>query len=1172
MAFYQNPAFVVTAIIVGLVVVSVLIGNWLAKALRMADYGLKFAIILFAMLASAVTVIRGWPPRLGVDLGGGSILVYKVDHTKTEWRPEKMDSLLTSISKRVNPGGQKEISVRSLGDDMVQITMPSVSGSTKEQKQAEADEIRKIIRTTGALEFRILATKRDNESLIDLAKAERMKVPLDPDPRTRQLVVVVRDPRTGKEIAKWVPIRDQEVDKIKGDPAAMMVGKVPLLDKEGKPVVDKSGKPEETEVWEVLVLAPESDAYNVTGADIRDAQPSIDQETALPEVLFSFNPTGGAKFGKLTGEHVPIGDFKYRLAIVLDDVLQTAPTLQSAISDSGRITGNFTQKEVEELVDIINAGSLPAALEPTPVRDMTTNATLGAETIRQSAWAMLIASIAVPLFMLYYYRAAGVIAVLVLGLNMLILVALMILIKAPFTLPALAGLALTVGMAVDNNVLIYERMREEIFHGAALRMAIRNSFHRVGVVIIDANITHLIAATVLWSVGTEQVKGFAVTFWLGAILSIWATMFVAKIMFEVGERRRWIQKLHMVQWIGHTKIDFMAWFPACATFSVAITVLGLVIAVVRGQGLFDIDFTGGVSVQTVFQKEQNIGQIREKINTIAKDLPDATVTPAHSEDEPDNQRFIIDTSNNKREEVEGLLKTLFGDGLVTVEVTATTPEPEKPAAMNGEKNPEKAAAPSAAKPADKSATSPGDQPTGPPKSSSGSNPAAPAESKPANVQPADTKPADSKPADAKPADAKPAGTKPESAKPEGAKPANSTENQSRIDLPPLSLVAMVGDEAVLLAQADSTAVKAAATVKSEAKPVEKADVPAALQAQTTSKANAEEKPQPAVLPEENPVAKTKVVSAASDAPSFQETLKFSSNVPKLVDGKVTQVEEPVRYDADRLAKLIEESLAENKIPADKVRIELTAPDGSKKSDRYDLKLVPNPDAKNLMTAAKFQSVLTSLESNMRSSPYFPIVDNIGSAVANDTRFWAVVALVSSWSLIILYLWIRFQGVAFGVAAVIALIHDVLVMLGAIAFSNYLAQIPGLSTITLIEPFKINLPIVAAFLTIIGYSVNDTIVVFDRIREIRGKSPNVTRQMVNDATNQTLSRTVLTSFTVLMVVIILYIFGGQAVHGFAFALIIGVMTGTYSSIYVAAPILLWLLHPKEMSARAAPGET
>ena len=176
-------------------------------------------------------------------------------------------------------------------------------------------------------------------------------------------------------------------------------------------------------------------------------------------------------------------------------------------------------------------------------------------------------------------------------------------------------------------------------------------------------------------------------------------------------------------------------------------------------------------------------------------------------------------------------------------------------------------------------------------------------------------------------------------------------------------------------------------------------------------------------------------------------------------------------------------------------------------------------------------------------------------MATNTRYLAFYALVSSWVLIILYLWVRFQGVAFGLAAVIALIHDVLVMLGAIAFSYYLAPFFGWMYI---DPFKINLPIIAAFLTIIGYSVNDTIVVFDRIREVRGKDPNLTAEMVNLSTNQTLSRTLLTSLTVFIVVVVLYFFAGQALRGFSFALIVGVLTGTYSSIYVAAPILLWLV--------------
>jgi SecD/SecF fusion protein len=258
--------------------------------------------------------------------------------------------------------------------------------------------------------------------------------------------------------------------------------------------------------------------------------------------------------------------------------------------------------------------------------------------------------------------------------------------------------------------------------------------------------------------------------------------------------------------------------------------------------------------------------------------------------------------------------------------------------------------------------------------------------------------------------------------------------------------------------------------------------------------------------------------------------------------------------------MLQAALETNKIDVETTQFVLTNPEyseGDKPYQYWNLKIKLPP--------AETAKVLATLEQQARSAPYFPSASAIGGAVAGDTRMQAVYALVASWVLIIIYLWVRFQGVAFGLAAVIALIHDVLVMLGGIAFSYYVAPFLGFLGI---EPFKINLPIVAAFLTIIGYSVNDTIVVFDRIREVRGKDPRMTRQMVNDSTNQTLSRTLLTSFTVFLVVIILYLFGGEAVHGFAFALLIGVATGTYSSIYVAAPILLWLIHPKEMKRAEA----
>jgi SecD/SecF fusion protein len=188
-------------------------------------------------------------------------------------------------------------------------------------------------------------------------------------------------------------------------------------------------------------------------------------------------------------------------------------------------------------------------------------------------------------------------------------------------------------------------------------------------------------------------------------------------------------------------------------------------------------------------------------------------------------------------------------------------------------------------------------------------------------------------------------------------------------------------------------------------------------------------------------------------------------------------------------------------------------------------------------------------------PVWISANTIGGKVAGKTQETAIAALVASLFGIVIYIWIRFQKIVFGLAAVIALIHDVLITLGAIALSAWLAPAFGF---ILMDEFRISLPVVAAFLTIIGYSLNDTIVVFDRIREVRGRSPELSVEMVNTSINQTLSRTILTSFTTLLVVLILYTIGGQGIHGFAYALIIGVMVGTYSSIFVASPSLMLMM--------------
>jgi SecD/SecF fusion protein len=209
----------------------------------------------------------------------------------------------------------------------------------------------------------------------------------------------------------------------------------------------------------------------------------------------------------------------------------------------------------------------------------------------------------------------------------------------------------------------------------------------------------------------------------------------------------------------------------------------------------------------------------------------------------------------------------------------------------------------------------------------------------------------------------------------------------------------------------------------------------------------------------------------------------------------------------------------------------------------------------------------TLESRLEKTPLFPLANTIGGRVSSNMQFSAFLAIGISLIAMILYLWFRFQKPSYGIAAGIALIHDVLMTVGMIALSYYIVNaVPTLAAFLKIDAFQINLTIVAALLTIIGYSVNDTVVTFDRLREIKGKSPQITAKMVNDSVNQTLGRTILTVFTVFIVVVILYIWGGEGLHSFAFSFLVGVVVGTYSSIYVASPMLLWL-----SGVSAAPAE-
>ena len=273
-----------------------------------------------------------------------------------------------------------------------------------------------------------------------------------------------------------------------------------------------------------------------------------------------------------------------------------------------------------------------------------------------------------------------------------------------------------------------------------------------------------------------------------------------------------------------------------------------------------------------------------------------------------------------------------------------------------------------------------------------------------------------------------------------------------------------------------------------------------------------------------------------------------------VGGSVTtlQFPDPIKHDA--LQALLERSL-----PSKAVRFELLnpqhAPGDSHAYSDWTVRLSVPPD--------QATPILEGLNAKLASAPVFLSDSKIGSRVASSTQWTAVKALVASIIMIVVYIWIRFQNVIYGIGAVVALIHDVLVTVAGVALSYYVAGFLGF---LMVDPFKISLNVVAALLTIVGYSISDTIVIFDRIREVRGKSPDLTEEMINKSVNQTLSRTVLTVFTVLLVTVILYIAGGQAIHAFAFTMLIGLISGTYSSVYIAAPCLLWLKLPSGQNGK------
>ena len=268
----------------------------------------------------------------------------------------------------------------------------------------------------------------------------------------------------------------------------------------------------------------------VTGRDLRNARSSLD-ENNQPAVSFTLSNEGGRKFGNVTGDNVG-----RQLAIILDGRVQSAPRIDSRISTDGRITGSFTNEEVQNLSLILRSGALPAKLDY--LQEQTIGPSLGADSIRSGVIASLVGLLLIVVFMLIYYRLSGINAVIALVFNLVILIGLMAYMGAVMTLPGIAGFVLTMGIGVDSNVLIFERIKEELEAGHGVRASLNAGFGRVFWTLVDTHVAALISAAFLFNFGTGPIRGFAVTLALGLASNLFTSIFVSKTLFELELSRR----------------------------------------------------------------------------------------------------------------------------------------------------------------------------------------------------------------------------------------------------------------------------------------------------------------------------------------------------------------------------------------------------------------------------------------------------------------------------------------------------------------------------------------------------------------------------------------------------------------------------------------------------------
>ncbi|MEY4117640.1 MAG: hypothetical protein RLZZ116_968 [Planctomycetota bacterium] len=890
----------------------------------------------------------------------------------------------------------------------------------------DPQDLIRLMRGAGVLDFRI---------------AVNPAAPQGVNPEELKRELASKGPRAGEPgVARWFRINDlkqwydkpADLEALKANPSAYFSARNLAAGEFG---------------GEIYLLLYDSTAKSLTHKDgtawgLTNAYRTIDQRLGSSAVGFQLDQAGGQRMAVLTGQHV--GE---PMAIVLDDEVYSAPRLNSTISDSGVITGQFSEEDLGYLIRVLTAGSLEAKVSSDPISINVLGPSIGADNLEKGLDATIISVGITCVVMLLYYFMAGLVADIALAVNTLLIFGIMAAIDGTFTLPGLAGIALSVAMAVDANVLIYERIREEMEQGAPLKAAIDTAYKRALSAIIDGNVTNLIACVVLYKVGATEVKGFALTMSIGVITTLFTGIWVSRALFDVMLGAG-VKKLPMLPTVVPAisrallpQVDWIKIRPALFGFSAILAVVSIIAVLARGKDIFETEFRGGVSMSLTTR--------------MAKGGEPAT--------EGGRLGFT-------RQQVEDRIRAIGtqASGDIVVSQLAS-----------------------------------------------------------ANVLTV------------------------------GEISANGLASGFQIRVGnPVNLPADFEESRISRDVVDAV-VRGLSTDLDVRLPLEFRNSGSADHTQSTK-----------------PLEKALVgTSIGRPGVATDPVGEFRGGVAVVVDGLQTPVT------AEDVAQRISRMRAQPDWSATAGRrtkvvgLEPADPANPAGPQKAVAVLVTDPDLNS------FEVDLETWDRNLAASEWTLVrqaltqqasldqVSTFSPVVAENLAASAVVAVVLSLIGMLAYIWVRFGSFRFSTATIVGVTFNVIVCLGFLSFSIP-ASTSSFGMALYIEAYRIDINVVSGLLTIIGYSLNDTVVILDRIRENRGKRTWISAETVNLSINQTFSRTVLTGGSTLATAIVLIVLGGTGIRPFAYTFLIGLIAGTFSSVAIAAPMVYSRREEEAERAKAA----